>query len=135
MTELPHVLASDPTFDFHTEMRGRLIVDNLNVKHMRTIEEALKDRKDVSPADLIDVFIATLAKTEECERLTPEQVRSMSPTEKEDFAEQLVRAEDHMYRERIREEHKNEKGETVLSHRKGDISIPREENESASAYL
>jgi hypothetical protein len=135
MTALPHHLASDPTFDFQTKTLGRLIVENLTLSRLLAIEERLNDRRDITPAELIDIFIATLAKTEEGERLTPEQIRSLSPGEKEDFAEQLVRAEDHMYRERHIEKRKNENGEIVLSHRKGDISIPREENESASAYF
>ncbi len=135
MTKLPQKFSTDPIFDFSTEAFGRLIVDNLIVKYWTEIEKKLEGRNDVSAAELIDIFIATLAKTEGGAHLSDEQIASLSSAEKEDFAEQLVTAEDYLYRESIREETKDEKGGTVLNFRKGDITIPRKDGEPASTYF
>jgi hypothetical protein len=122
-------------FEFHTAESGRLVVEALTGGHMLDIEELLTHRKQTSPSELIDIFIASLTKTEDGKRLTPDQIKSLSDAEKEDFAEKLVQAEDDMYRESIKETHKNDKGEIVLEFRKGDVILPRDDKEPASAYF
>jgi len=59
---------------------------------------------------LIETFILKMARTERGDRLTKTQVAELSEAEKEDFAEQLLTSEDHLYRELIGERSKDDKG-------------------------
>ncbi|CCJ06769.1 hypothetical protein [Methylocystis sp. SC2] len=124
-----------PIFELQTNAFGRITVDNLTITRLAKIEKAIKDRGGNSPIEFIDILIGTLAKDEKGKHLTPEQIASLSSEEKEHFAEQLLNYVEYMYHDLVIEQSENDKGETTVSCRKGDVTIPRNENESATAYL
>jgi hypothetical protein len=135
VTTLPRDISTDPIFDFHTNGLGRLVVDDFTVGHMMKLERSISKKKETSPTDLIDNFILELAKREDGSQLSEEQVSEIGESEKEDFAEQFLAAEDHLYREQIPDYVKDDKGQTTARYRKGEVILPREPNEPAIQYF
>lgn len=132
---LPTPTSSEPMFCWQTARMGKIPVSRLRFKDWMSVSKRAHVRKDISASELTDLFIATLAKTEADANLTPEQIGLLSGAEKEDFAEQFLNAEDHMYRERLREETKDDKGNVTVKLTKGKITLPRQSDESATQYL
>ena len=122
-------------FRWQTASMGKLPVSRLRLKDWMSVSKQAHVRKDISASELTDLFIATLAKTEADANLTPEQIGLLSGAEKEDFAEQFLNAEDHMYREQLREETKDDKGNVTATLTKGKITLPRRSGESGTQYL
>jgi hypothetical protein len=135
MVDLHPLRASDPIFDLQTQALGRLVIENLIVKHMVTIEKALAERNDTSALDLIDVFLKSLARTENGDCLTREQIQSISLNEKEDFAEQLLNAATYMYHKPIQRTNDLDLDAATNHKRIGEITIERDKNESAIDYF
>jgi hypothetical protein len=67
--------------------------------------------------------------------LEPKEIATLSAAEKEDFAEKLLQAEDHMYRDRTLERSKDGEGKITVGFRKGDVVLPRNPGESATEYF
>ncbi|MBN9564447.1 MAG: hypothetical protein J0H14_27540 [Alphaproteobacteria bacterium] len=111
MAMLDQHLSTDPIFDIETQEFGRLLVERLTIRRMVSVEKLLNDKRP-SPSKLIDILIASLARTTDRNRLTLNQVGRLSQAEKEDFAEQLA-----------------------LSNKNKDENIPRNINESAIDYF
>ena len=88
-------LSTEPICHWQTASMGKLVVGRLRFKNLADISKEIHKRKVVSASDLIDLFIATLAQTEAGQSLTAEQIRYLPAAEKEDFAEQLLKAEDY----------------------------------------
>ncbi len=122
-------------FHLQTASMGALPVGRPRLKDWMCVSKQAHERKGISASELTDLFIATLAKTEAGANLTREQAESLSAAEKDDFAEQLLKAEDHMYREQVREKTKDEKGNITVHSRKGDVTLPRSPDEPATQYL
>jgi hypothetical protein len=135
MAALPQNLSAGPIFDFHTERLGRIVVDNFTAGDAMEIEEVIGQQKQNKPDELIETFILKMARTERGDHLTKTQVAELSEAEKEDFAEQLLTSEDHLYRELIGERSKDDKGNATIKYRKGEVTLPREPDESASQYF
>lgn len=134
MTAFEMDTSPDPTPSFHTEALGRLTIDGLNARHMLDVEEMLGGRK-ISPAELTDALLAVLARTESGKSLDQTQIGQISAKEKEDFADQVVKAEDHFYCDQIAAYKKNDKGKNVVSYQNEEIVLPREPAETATDYL
>ena len=126
--------SADPVLTFQTEELGRLTVDDLRAGQMMDVEETLGGR-EISPAELTNALLAVLARTEGGEILTREQIGQLSEKEKEEFAELLVKSQDHFYHDQIPTYKKNEQGKTIASYHRGDVSLPRDLNETALNYL
>jgi hypothetical protein len=114
---------------------GRLGADQITGGDAIEIGEYLAAHKGASASDLIDKLLALLVTTADGDRLTPEKIGELSLAEKEDFAEKLLVAEDHLYRMQVMEKTKGDDGKVSVSFKMGDVVLPRGLNETAIDYF
>jgi len=129
-----------------TEKLGKLFIFKLNLKEQgELLKEINNNIEGISPVEYAKLLIKYSCYPEN--KLTDGKYKPDQPSlckddvdlllevEIESFAEKYIGINDHLFRETIAIEKKEETGKSVLSIEKGDIQYPKKDNESFVDYL
>lgn len=128
---LPKLEAREPEFCIDTAALGRIDVLPLTIGHMDLIENI----EEETSASFAGRLLVILGRKSDSSKLTDVDVETCSDTEINDFSETFLEHNQYLFRESVREESRDEKGNLIVSFSEGDILHHKEKDESHSDYL
>lgn len=128
---IPALNPDEPDFTIETAALGRIDALPITIGRLSELEKA---EAETSTA-FMNALIAIIARNNNGVALTDDDVAKLSDSERDEFARELLDRNQYLYRNKIKEEHQDDEGRTVLSFRDGNIKHQKEEGESDSDYL